>query len=72
MTHFWNLLGQTTIIAIAMYGLINDSIGLGGTVESESFVPQLFTEINLLIPTAITAIFLIFQTKGRLGTRTNN
>ncbi|RAM48744.1 MAG: CPBP family intramembrane metalloprotease [Hapalosiphonaceae cyanobacterium JJU2] len=72
MTHFWNLLGQTTIIAIAMHGLINDSIGLGGTVESESFVPQLFTEINLLIPTAITAIFLIFQTKGRLGTRTSN
>jgi uncharacterized protein len=69
MTYFWNRLGQTTIIAIAMHGLINDSIGLGGRIESERFVPQLFTEVNLLIPTAIAAIILILQTKGRLGIR---
>jgi uncharacterized protein len=50
-------------------GTSKDSIGLGGRVESENFVPQLFTEINLLIPTAIAAIFLISQTKGRLGIR---
>lgn len=72
MTHFWNRLGQTTIIAIAMHGLINDSIGLGGRVESENFIPQLFTEINLLIPTAIAAIFLISQTEGRLGIKVSN
>ena len=29
ITYFWNRLGQTTIIAIATHGLINDSIGLG-------------------------------------------
>jgi uncharacterized protein len=55
-----------------MHGLINDSIGLGGRIESESFVPQLFTEVNLLIPTAIVAIFLIAKTRGRLGIRGNN
>jgi uncharacterized protein len=72
MTHFWNRLGQTTIIAIAMHGLINDSLGLGGKIESEYFIPQLFTEINLLIPTAIVAIFLISQTVGRLGIKASN
>jgi uncharacterized protein len=67
MTHFWNRLGQTTLIAIAMHGLINDSMGLGGRLESETFVPQLFTEINLLIPTAIAAIMITLRTKGRLA-----
>jgi hypothetical protein len=32
ITYFWNRLGQTTIIAIATHGLINDSIGLGAGV----------------------------------------
>ena len=67
MTHFWNRVGQTTLIAIAMHGLINDSVGLGGRVESESFIPQLFTEVNLLIPTAGVAVLFIFRTRGRLG-----
>ena len=71
MTYFWNQLGQTTIIAIAMHGLNNDSIGLGGRVESESFIPQLFTEVNLLIPTAIIAVWLTLKTRGSLGLRTN-
>lgn len=72
MACFWNRLEQTTIVAIAMHGLINDSIGLGGRIESESFVSQLFTEVNLLIPTAIVAILLIAKTRGRLGIRVNN
>lgn len=72
MTYFWNRLGQTTIVAIAMHGLINDSIGLGGRIESERFIPQLFTEVNLLIPTAIVAILLIAKTRGKLGIRVNN
>ena len=71
MTHFWNQLGQTTIIAIAIHGLINDSIGLGGRVESESFIPQLFTEVNLLIPTALVAMFFVVQTRGRLSVKTS-
>jgi uncharacterized protein len=50
-----------------MHGLINDSIGLGGRVESESYIPQLFTEINLLLPTFVFAIILLLQTKGKLG-----
>ncbi|MBD1876901.1 CPBP family intramembrane metalloprotease [Nodosilinea sp. FACHB-131] len=69
MTYFWSRLGQTTIVAIAMHGLINDSMGLGGRVESENFIPQLFTEINLLIPTAIVALLLIAKTRGKLGMR---
>lgn len=67
MTYFWNRLGQTTIIAITMHGLINDYIGLGGRVNSESYIPQLFTEINLLLPTVVFAIILLLQTKGKLG-----
>lgn len=67
MTYFWNRVGQTTVIAIAMHGLINDSVGLGGRVESESFIPQLFTEVDLLIPTAAVAILFILRTRGRLG-----
>jgi uncharacterized protein len=67
MTYFWNKLGQTTLIAIAIHGLINDAIGLGGSIQSEALIPQLFTEINLLITTAIVAIFLntrLFQFSG--------
>jgi uncharacterized protein len=50
-----------------MHGLINDSIGLGGRIESESYIPQLFTEINLLLPTSVFAIILLLRTKGKLG-----
>jgi uncharacterized protein len=67
MTYFFNQVGQTTIIAIVMHGLSNDSVRLGGNVLSESFLSQQITEINLVIPMLVVTMFLIQQTKGKLG-----
>ncbi|MBU7586061.1 MAG: CPBP family intramembrane metalloprotease [Nostoc sp. TH1S01] len=67
MTYFFNKLGQTTIIAIVMHGLSNDSVRLGGKVLSESFISQQITEVNLVIPMLIVSIFLIWQTQGKLA-----
>ena len=67
MTYFFNQVGQTTIIAIVMHGLSNDSVRLGGKVLSESFISQQITEINLVMPMLVVTMFLIQQTKGKLG-----
>ena len=67
MTYFFNKVGQTTIIAIVMHGLSNDSVRLGGKVLSESFIDQQITEINLVMPMLVVTIFLLQQTKGKLG-----
>lgn len=67
MTYFFNKVGQTTIIAIVMHGLSNDSVRLGGKVLSESFISQQITEINLVMPMLVVAMFLIQKTKGKLG-----
>jgi hypothetical protein len=70
MTFFFNRVGGTTIIAIAMHGLSNDSVRLGGEILSDSTKVYLLTEINLVIPMIVVAIGLILKTKGRLGFRT--
>ncbi|MBD2439788.1 CPBP family intramembrane glutamic endopeptidase [Nostoc sp. FACHB-110] len=67
ITYFFNQVGQTTIIAIVMHGLSNDSVRLGGKVLSESFIVQQITEINLVLPILVVSIFLIQKTKGKLG-----
>ncbi|MBD2692697.1 CPBP family intramembrane glutamic endopeptidase [Anabaena catenula] len=67
MTYFFNQVGQTTIIAIVMHGLSNDSVRLGGKVLSESFIAQQVTEINLVLPMIVVSMFLIQKTKGKLG-----
>lgn len=69
MTYFFNKLGQTTIIAIAMHGLSNDSVRLGGQVLSESFISQQITEINLVIPLLVVTIYIIWRTRGKLAER---
>jgi membrane protease YdiL (CAAX protease family) len=79
MTFFFNRVGGTTIIAIgfatapwaiAMHGLSNDSVRLGGEILSDSTKVYLLTEINLVVPMIVVAIGLILKTKGRLGFRT--
>lgn len=50
-----------------MHGLSNDSVRLGGVVVSDEFNAQQITEINLVIPMVVVAIFLINLTKGKLG-----
>ncbi|MBD2357993.1 CPBP family intramembrane metalloprotease [Tolypothrix sp. FACHB-123] len=67
ITYFFNLLGQSTIIAIAMHGLSNDSVRVGGKVLSETFIAQQITEINLVLPMFAVSMFLIQRTKGKLG-----
>jgi hypothetical protein len=67
MTYFWNRLGQTTIIAIVMHGLSNDSVRLGGNVLSEDFGAQLQYEMNLVIPMLVVSGLLIFLTRTQLG-----
>jgi uncharacterized protein len=66
MTYFWNRLGQTTIVAIVMHGLSNDSMRLGGNVLSEAFWAQLQYEINLVLPMLAVSSFLLLVNK-RLG-----
>lgn len=67
MTYFWNQLGQTTIIAIVMHGLSNDSVRLGGNTLSEAFQAQLRYEINLLLPMLLASFILIMLTGKSLG-----
>ncbi|MBC7869927.1 MAG: CPBP family intramembrane metalloprotease [Chitinophagaceae bacterium] len=67
MTYFFNKVGQTTIIAIMMHGLSNDSVRLGGRILSDTSQTYLITEMNLLIPMLVVAIGLIMMSKGQLG-----
>lgn len=67
MTFFFNQVGGTTIIAIVMHGLSNDSVRLSGKILSDSSTIYLITEINLVVPMFAVAIGLILKTKGRLG-----
>lgn len=69
MTYFWNRLGQATLVAIAMHGLSNDSVRLGGNVLSEGFRSQLQYEINLVLPMLVVALILCRLTRKRLGLR---
>ncbi|XGV96626.1 MAG: CPBP family intramembrane glutamic endopeptidase [Leptolyngbya sp. BL-A-14] len=65
MTYFWNQVGQTTIIAIVMHGLSNDSVRLGGNILSEVFQSQLKYEINLMLP-MLAVSFILIMLKGKL------
>lgn len=68
MSYFFNRAGAATILAVAMHGLSNDSVRLGGLVESDAFAAQLRAEVDLLIPLATVALGLVALTRGRLGT----
>jgi uncharacterized protein len=61
ITHFWQHAGQTTIIAVAMHGLSNDSLRLGGEVLSEAFAAQLRYEVNLVLPMLAVVVVLVWQ-----------
>lgn len=67
ISYFWQQAGQTTLIAIAMHGLSNDSARLGGVVLNDAFAPQIAYEINLVLPMLAVAIVLLLATRGRLG-----
>ncbi len=67
MTYFLTIAGGATILAIAMHGLSNDSVRIGGFVFGDFWQAYLTSEINLLIPIAVVAVALSVATRGRLG-----
>jgi len=67
MAHFYNRAGGSTLIAIAMHGLHNDSVGLMGRITDEGLAPYVISELALLAPIAVVASWLLILTRGRLG-----
>jgi membrane protease YdiL (CAAX protease family) len=67
MAHFYNRAGGSTLIAIAMHGLHNDSVGLMGRITGEGLAPYVISELALLAPIAVVASWLLVLTRGRLG-----
>ncbi len=67
MTYFFNAAGGATILAVAMHGLSNDSVRLGGFVFGGSWRAYVVSEVNLLVPLAVVAVALVVVTRGRLG-----
>jgi uncharacterized protein len=67
MAHFYNRAGGSTLIAIAMHGLHNDSVGLMGQITDEGLAPYVISELALLAPIAVVASWLLVLTGGRLG-----
>jgi hypothetical protein len=67
MAYFVNRVGGSIPLAVAMHGLSNDSVRLGGYVDSELLVAQLWSEVNLVVPMAVVAAVLVWRTRGRLG-----
>lgn len=67
ITYFWNLLGQTTVIAIVMHGLSNDSVRLGGELLGDSLRLNYLSEVTLIAPLLVVSVVLLVLSKGRLG-----
>lgn len=67
MTYFYNRAGGSTLIAIAMHGLHNDSAGLMGQITGNSTASYVVSETDLLLPIAVVALVLLVLTRGRLG-----
>ncbi|MGY1700823.1 CPBP family intramembrane glutamic endopeptidase [Geodermatophilus sp. SYSU D00766] len=67
MAYFCNRVGISVPLAIAMHGLSNDSVRLGGYVDSDVLADVLLSEVNLVIPMAVVAAVLVWRTRGRLG-----
>ena len=67
MTYFYNRVGGSTLIAIAMHGLHNDSVFLQGRIEVEGLGPYVISELTLLAPIAAVACVLLLLTGRRLG-----
>jgi uncharacterized protein len=67
MTYFWQRTGQSTIIAIAMHGLSNDSLRLQGQLIGDSLRLSVLSELTICGPLAVVALVLMVRTRGRLG-----
>jgi len=67
MAFFFNRVGGSIMIAIAMHGLHNDSVGLQGQLLSDSNRVFYVSELALLLPIAAVAAVIVIGTKARLA-----
>ena len=67
MAYFYNRVGGSTLIAIAMHGLHNDAVGFMGRITGEGLAPYVISELALLAPIVAVALWLLVCTRGRLG-----
>ncbi len=67
MTYFYNRVGGSTLIAISMHGLHNDSVFLQGRINAEGLVPYVISELTLLAPIIVVACILLFVSGRWLG-----
>ncbi len=67
MTYFYNRVGGSTIIAIAMHGLHNDSVFLQGRINAEGLAPYVVSELTLLAPILVVACVLLLVSGRWLG-----
>ncbi|CAA9532754.1 MAG: CAAX amino terminal protease family protein [uncultured Rubrobacteraceae bacterium] len=67
MTYFYNRVGGSTLIAIAMHGLHNDSVFLQGRISAEGLGPYVISELTLLAPIVAVACVFLLATGRRLG-----
>jgi len=67
MTYFYNRVGGSTLIAIAMHGLHNDSVFLQGRINAEGLTPYVVSELTLLAPILVVACVLLLVSGRWLG-----
>ncbi len=67
MTYFYNRVGGSTIIAIAMHGLHNDSVFLQGRISAEGLGPYVVGELTLLAPIVAVACIFLLVAGSQLG-----
>ena len=67
VTYFYNRVGGSTLIAIAMHGLHNDAVGFMGRLTGEGLTPYVVSEINLLAPIVAVAAGLLVLSGRHLG-----
>jgi uncharacterized protein len=67
MTYFYNRVGGSTVIAIAMHGLHNDAAFLQGRISAEGLAPYVVSELTLLAPISAVAGVVLVVSGQRLG-----
>ncbi|MGY1665499.1 CPBP family intramembrane glutamic endopeptidase [Geodermatophilus sp. SYSU D00696] len=67
MAYFCNRVGISVPLAVVMHGLSNDSVRLGGFVDTDVYAHVLLSEVDLIVPMAVVAAVLVWRTQGRLG-----
>jgi membrane protease YdiL (CAAX protease family) len=67
MTFFYNRVGGSTLIAMSMHGLHNDSVFLQGRINAEGLVPYVVSELSLLAPIVVVACVLMFISGRMVG-----